>query len=267
MTEVVDWLARRHAALLFLSIFLVVIVVTVVFVVVAERVFDEESRERTSSSVTTAVGVIAAIYAVIVAFVIVNEWAAFADAQSTVSHESAALVSVYSSASVLSEPGRTEIQRAVIDYDRSVVCFELPRLATHDGPAPKSVAALHQLYQTVAANPSDSPFYGNVVSSLDDLVTARRERINAAVSPLPNLLLVVIVVISLALLATIAALDTKHRRWHYLITGVVAVIVALNLTLVISLDRPFAGAARVSDAPYREGVLDALLNCSTRSAP
>ncbi|MFN8028002.1 MAG: hypothetical protein U0W40_17045 [Acidimicrobiia bacterium] len=267
MTSIVDWLARQHAFVLFLVILLLILVIAAVFVFVAERVFDEDARGRTSGSVTTAVGVVAAIYAVIVAFVIVNEWAAFADAQTTVSDESAALVAVYSSASVLPEPGRTEIQKAVIAYDRSVVCFELPRLATHDGPAPESVAALHHLYETVAANPADSPFYGNVVSSLDDLVTARRERINAAVSPLPNLLLVVIVVISLALLATIAALDTRHRRWHYLITAIVGLIVALNLTLVISLDRPFSGAAKVSDAPYREGVLDSLLNCSpARSA-
>ena len=78
---------------------------------------------------------------------------------------------------------------------------------------------------------------------------------------------VVIAVISVALLATIAALDTKHRRWHYLITAIVGVIVALNLTLVISLDRPFAGAAKVSDSAYREGVPTAVLNCATRTAP
>jgi hypothetical protein len=265
MTDVVEWLARQHAAALFLTILAVTLLIAFVFAWVAERVFDEEARGLTSGSVTTAVGVVAAIYAVIVAFVIVNEWAAFADAQTTVSSESAALASVYSSASVLPEPGRGEIQRAVLAYDRTVVCAELPLLATHEGPSPKSVAALRALYATVAANPSDSAFYGSTVDNLNDVVTARRERINAAVSPLPNLLLVVIAVLSIALLATIAALDTKHRRWHYLITAIVGVIVALNLTLVISLDRPFAGAAQVSDEPYREGVPAAVLNCSIRT--
>lgn len=265
MTEVVDWLGRQHAAVLFLAILSVTLFLAFVFAWVAERVFDEESRGLTSGTVTTAVGVVAAIYAVIVAFVIVNEWAAFADAQSTVSSESAALASVYSSASVLPEPGRGEIQRAVLAYDRTVVCAELPLLTTHDGPAPQSVTALRALYATVAANPSDSAFYGSTVDNLNDVVTARRERINAAVSPLPNLLLVVIAVISLALLVTIAALDTKHRRWHYLITAIVGVIVALNLTLVISLNRPFAGAAQVSDSAYREGVPAAVLNCATHT--
>ena len=267
MTEVVDWLARQHAAVLFLAILTVTLVVAFLFAWVAERVFDDEARGLTNGTVTTAVGVVAAIYAVLVAFVIVNEWAAFADAQSTVSSESAALASVYGSASVLPEPGKTEIQHAVLTYDRTVVCAELPRLATHDGPSLQSVAALHALYAAVADNPSDSAFYGSTVDNLDALVSARRERINAAVSPLPNLLLVVIAVISVALLATIAALDTKHRRWHYLITAIVGVIVALNLTLVISLDRPFAGAAKVSDSAYREGVPTAVLNCATRTAP
>jgi len=265
MTDVVDWLARQHAAVLFLVILAVTLLVAFVFAWVAERVFDEESRGLTSGTITTAVGVVAGIYAVIVAFVIVNEWSAFADAQTTVSTESAALVSVYSSASVLPEPGRTDIQRAVLAYDRTVVCAELPRLSTHDGPSPESVTALHTLYATVAANPSNSEFYSSTVDNLSAVVSARRQRINAAVSPLPNLLLVVIAVISVALLATIGALDTKHRRWHYLITAIVGIIVALNLTLVISLDRPFAGAAKVSDSAYREGVPAAVLDCSTRN--
>ena len=56
-------------------------------------------------------------------------------------------------------------------------------------------------------------------------------------------------------------LDTQHRRWHLILTTALTILVALNLALVISLDRPFAGAATVSDAPLREGVPSALLRC------
>jgi len=263
MTTVVDWLSRQHAALLFLIILAGTTVVALACAWGAERLFDDDSRGRTSGTVTAAVGVVAAVYAVLVAFVIVNEWAAFSAAQAKASDESAALASVYASASVLPPPGSGEIQRAVLAYDRTLVCTEIPRLATHDGPSAASVAALYKLYGTVAAHPSDSAFYGNVVSGLNDVVSARRGRINSAVAALPDLLLVVITVTSVGLLAVVAALDTKHKRWHYAITGAMAVIIALNLTLVISLDRPFAGAAKVSDSPYREGIPAAVLKCST----
>jgi Protein of unknown function (DUF4239) len=266
VTTFIDWLARQHAGLLFLGLLLATLLVGLGCARLAEWLLDDEARGLTSGSITTAVGVIAALYAVMVAFVIVNEWSAFADAQSHVSDESAALVATYTSAGALPEPGRTAIQRSVLAYDRTLVCNELPSLATNEGPSPASIAALRAMFATVAAHPSDSAFYSNVVSELDDVATARRSRINSAVSPLPNLLLIVIVVTSGALLATVSMLDTRHRRWHYAITGALAVIIALNLTLIISLDRPFAGAARVSDSPYREGVPASVLACPSHGS-
>jgi hypothetical protein len=68
---------------------------------------------------------------VLVAFVIVNEWQTFNDAQSTVSAESAALTTASFDAGVLPEPTRTQLQTALIAYDRSVICDEIPYLADH----------------------------------------------------------------------------------------------------------------------------------------
>ena len=81
------------------------------------------------------VGVIAGLYAVLIAFVIVNEWQAFNDAQSHISDESATLASASFNTGALSEPGRAQIQRSIVDYDRSVVCDEIPYLTTHQGPS------------------------------------------------------------------------------------------------------------------------------------
>jgi hypothetical protein len=260
---VVDWLAERPAGVLFVGLLLVSLVLALGFTWLAERAFDADARGRTSGSVTTAVGVIAGLYAVLVAFVIVNQWQAFADAQSKTSDESAALAATYASASPLGEPARTQIQGAVLRYVNTVVCDEFPHLQKHTDPDPRAVTALFALYGVVARNSTAQPaaFYSNIVSELNNVVTARRSRINAAASRLPNLLLAVIVVTSIALIATISALDTRHRRWHFAITAVLTVIVALNLTLILSLDRPFAGAAKVSDDPFREGVPAAALVC------
>ena len=148
-------------------------------------------------------------------------------------------------------------------YDRSVICDELPFIATHSGPSEATRKAALDLYQVVAKNQpaGDSPFYTSLVNSLSDITSARRNRINAAVSPLPDLLLIVILATSFALIAVVSALDTQHRRWHVALTVGMSLLIALNLTLVIALDRPFAGAAAVSDTPYREGVPPAALVC------
>jgi hypothetical protein len=152
-----------------------------------------------------------------------------------------------------------------VAYDRSVICDELPFIATHSGPSEATRKAALDLYQVVAKNQpaGDSPFYTSLVNSLSDITSARRNRINAAVSPLPDLLLIVILATSFALIAVVSALDTQHRRWHVALTVGMSLLIALNLTLVIALDRPFAGAASVSDTPYREGLPPAALVCTS----
>ncbi len=261
----IEWLARLPIAVLFLGLMLAGLVIAIVLTKLAERAFDDGTRTRTSTSMTTVVGVVAGLYAVLIAFVIVNEWQAFNSAEAQVSNESAALSSTYISAGVLPEPSRTEVQRALLAYDRSVVCDEIPYLGTHEGPSVKTRQALQHVFNVVAeAQPvvRNQAFYDTTVKGLYDLAQARRGRINSASSPLPNLLLIVISITSLGLIAAVSALDTQHRGWHMVITVALTFIVALNLTLVISLDRPFDGAAKVSDSPLREGVPAAILRCT-----
>ncbi len=260
----VELLTRLPAIVLFVVLMVVGLGVAVGFTVLSERAFDDGVRSRTSTSVTAVVGVIAGLYAVLIAFVIVNEWQSFQDAQADVSHESAALASASFSAGVLPAAERAKVDAAIARYARSVVCVELPYLATHQGPARASRQAVRHLYSVVAAAApavQHPAFYESTVRSLEDLAQARRDRINAAVSPLPGLLLAVVAITSLGLIAAVSALDTQHRRWHLFITVALTFMVALNLVVILSLNRPFEGAAKVSDAPLREGIPAALLRC------
>ena len=264
MLGYVEVLKRLPAIVLFAVLMVVGLAVAVGLTVLSERAFDDGVRSRTSTSVTAVVGVIAGLYAVLIAFVIVNEWQSFEAAQADLSNESAALASASFSAGVLPPAAHARVDAAIGGYARSVVCVELPFLATHQGPAVKTRLALRRLYSEVAAvAPAvrNHAFYESTVRSLEDVAQARRDRINAASSPLPGLLLAVVAITSLGLVAAVSALDTQHRRWHLLITVALTFMVALNLVLIISLNRPFEGAAKISDAPMREGVPAALLRC------
>ena len=66
----------------------------------------DQFAAESGPSVATVVGVVAGLYAVLVAFVIVNEWEAYVTAQTQVSDESAALTTAYENSSVLSQPSR-----------------------------------------------------------------------------------------------------------------------------------------------------------------
>ena len=68
---------------------------------------------------------------------------------------------------------------------------------------------------------------------------------------IPDELLAVLIATSLVLVAVTSVLDTQHRRWHVALMAAVTLLVALNLAMVISLSRPYDGAATVSTAPLR----------------
>jgi Protein of unknown function (DUF4239) len=268
--DVIDWLVGLPTIVLFLGMVALGLLVAAGLSWVATRTIEDDVRSRTSVSVTTVVVVVAGLYAVLVAFVIVNEWETFNDAQSHVSDESAALTAAYFDAGVLPDGAGAKIQQALLAYDRSVVCDELPYLADHEGPAAPTRRALQQVFEAVASAPETaqtSAFYSGTVDQLGDIAGARRARINSAASPLPNVLLFVILVTSIALVGVASVLDTQHRRWHLILTTVLTILVSLNFALIITLSRPFDGAAAVDDAPLREGIPAALLRCDVPPTP
>jgi len=264
VSSVVDWLDGLPTIVLFFGLTVAGLAGAAGISWLSTRVIEDDVRARTSTSVIAVVGVVAGIYAILVGFVIVNEWQNFNQAQAQLSSESAALTTAYFDTSTLPEPNRSQIQQALIAYDRSVVCAELPSLAAHHGPTVSTRRALQNIFKITAnasAETQSSAFYSSAVSEIGQVATARRARVNAASSPLPNLLLIVILVTSVALVAVASVLDTQHRRWHLILTTAITVLVALNIALVITLDRPYVGAATVSDAPLREGIPSAALRC------
>jgi hypothetical protein len=236
----------------------------------AGRAIEDDVRTKASGSVATVLGVVAALYAVLVAFVIVNEWQTFDTVSDHVSHEAAALAATYYSAGTLPAVARADVQGRVLAYDRSVVCDELPRLGSDGRGSPRTRDALQALFAAVErthARDPHSPFHDVMAAQVAQVAGFRRDRIDSVGNAVPDLMLVVLIVTSVVTIAIASVLDTQHRRWHVVLTGAVTLVVALNLTLILALDQPYRGAAQVSDAPLRDGIPAAVLRCTGPTTP
>lgn len=257
-------LAQLPVGVLFLLLIAVGFVIAAVLSWLSARTIESDVRSRASGSVTTVVGVVAGLYAVLVAFVIVTEWQTLNDANSYVDAEAGALAAVHSAAGTFPDADRVPVQRAVDTYVNRVVCDEVPYLVDHHEPAPEATAALDRLYASVeAVTPTvkDSRFHASAVDQLANVSSARRERISSSSTGLPDELLWVVIATSVVLVAVVSVLDTQHRRWHVALMGAVTLLVALNLALILTLARPYDGAAEVSTAPLTDGVPVAALRC------
>jgi hypothetical protein len=238
--------------------------VALLFSWTASRVLESDVRSRTGATVATVLGVVAALYAVLVAFVILDEWQTFDEVSGHVSDEAATLAAIYYSARTLPQPARDEIQTQVLRYGRSVLCDELPRLRERGRSSLRTRDAMEQLFHEIAVTHDrdpHSPFHDVMADQAAQLAGYRRDRIDSVGHAVPGLLITVIVASSVVLVAVASCLDTQHRRWHLVLTGAVTVVVALNLTVIFALNQPYRGAATVSDAPLRDGIPAKVLVC------
>src|SRR5271166_6022085 len=85
-------------------------------------------------------GVLGAFYGLVLAFVIVAAWERFNQANSNSHDEATALESLYKLGTGFSEPMRTQLDSAVLDYTNRVIEEEWPQMAVMSFQAKKGGA-------------------------------------------------------------------------------------------------------------------------------
>jgi hypothetical protein len=203
--------------------------------------------------------VIAAIYGIVVAFVIVALWEARKDAETMVASEATALNQMVSDIRAFPVDAQIPMERAIGHYVHAVAEHEWRTM--RDGRrSERAAGALETLFAVVQSyNPqtgSQSAFYDQLASKLDDVTSNRRGRLQHSSQGLPILLQVLILaggVIFIPL--TYLGGPFGHPRIQLLLVGVVSALVAFSLLLTIVLDHPFSGTVAISNEPYKVGSL------------
>ena len=120
-----------------------------------------------------------------------------------------------------------------------------------------ALAALERQARAAAAEPGvSSPQATELLNSLDELTTARRQRLAAAHHDLPFLYIAVVALAGLALIANSSALALNDtRRLGFLPAGLVAVV-GLAIALLLAIGSPFRGPFIASGYPIDQVIVD-----------
>jgi hypothetical protein len=258
LTEIANRLDSWPVWLLFGVFITVGVTLTLVAAVIVHARIPPEKRERAGGSTAAMIQVLAVFYAVLVAFMIVDEWSAFSNASGHVSDEAGALTNVYRDSRTFPGDSGAPVQRAIIDYARSVLEEDLDSVPESGQPSRDTSGKLDRLFTAVRdVDPEAraSVFYDRTVDNLGEVVRARRARLDAASDTVPSALLFAVLVVSMIVIAVALMLDTQARGPHLFLLAALAVVVFLNLALIVSLDQPFGSSVHVSDEPLRRGVL------------
>lgn len=197
-----------------------------------------------------------AIYGLVLAFVIVNQYAAYSQTKQDVQTEALNIEDVYRVSQSLAAPSKDVIADAVRIYVQSVVRDEFPALA--EGKAgPQTAAAFSRLDKVLRNNPPTDPAqltaYGTALDYLHTAHDARHRRLDAASASLPGILSAFLI---LGALASVAASLLLGLRSHQLLVPVsLAALLGFTLLLSLSLEHPFSGDGAVSSVHFTQGEL------------
>lgn len=217
------------------------------------------TREGFDAEVSSQIlGVVAALFGLLLAFIVVIAYQNYGDTQSNVSNEADALATIVRDSAAFPQPDSVRIHTAVGAYVRAVVVDEWPRM--HEGKdSPRAAAAVAAMYKAIqGVDPKSSravAFYDDAVRQLSTVLDGRRNRLDDAGGGLPWVIGVLLLVGSIIIVGYTVLVGSRSFWFHAIGAGAVAIVLGLSLVVLLDLTYPFSGDLSVGSAPFRNGAL------------
>jgi len=198
--------------------------------------------------------VIGVLYAVLLAFVVVISWERFHDAENALAREAGAAATIYRLAGGLDETSAATLRTNLSAYLNSVLRDDWPAMV-RGRSSTVTTQMLSDLYdQVIHYRPTDlhdSNLHADLLSELDQVTRARRERLVMAEGTVHEVIWFVLFLGAGLTISFTFFFGTENLIAQSLMTGILAAIILSAVLVVIALDRPYTGAVTVSMEPIR----------------
>jgi hypothetical protein len=221
------------------------------------RLLVPHTREGFHAEISAPMlGVVAALFGLLLAFVIIIAYENFLDANANVSEEADALAAIVRNSGSL--PGGERVRISVGDYVREVVRQEWPEMrAGNDSPrAHDAMTGIYAAFRTVKPDsPQATAFYEDSIAQLSAALDSRRDRLEAAEGGLPTEMAALILFSTVVIVAYAVLVGSPNYWFHALGPAAIAVVVAFSLVVLADLSYPFSGDVSISPDDFTTGTL------------
>jgi hypothetical protein len=224
----------------------------------AARRFVPATREGFDAEVSSQVlGVVASLFGLLLAFVVVIEFQAFSGAGDNVQTEADGLAAIVRDSRSFDDAAGARVRSAIGEYVRAVVDEEW-RLMREGKESPSAWRAMDGVFAAMQGYPPTSSsqvaFYDDSVRRLNIVLDARRDRLVASSgSDLPLLVAALILVGSIVILGYVTLVGSRSAAFHAIGAGSVAIVIGFSLVVLLALQFPFSGSLAVDSGPFKEG--------------
>lgn len=232
-----------------LGVVIVVVMLAVAgLVAMVQKLMPHHTRVEHNEVAGSAFQVLGGLYAVLLAFIVVNEWSSLQAASNNTFTEANDLGALYWNARALPPDAGRDLERTTKQYAQVVIDDEWPLLADR-GYSVEATNLVYKMRDEINALPIDTPreqsVFDHSLSGVNDLAAARRERLSESGNNVP---LILWIALGLGAVVTVGFtfLFGLSKFWsHLLIAGPLTVLVVLGMVLIYLLNQPFAGAIAV----------------------
>jgi hypothetical protein len=209
-----------------------------------------------SRSLSSAFSISSGLFSFVLAFTIGQLYTNFTRANADAKQEATVVAQVLRTSAGLPKPLAQKVRLETLSYAREVRTHEW-HLMQNGG---SSVVAWHDvdhLYKTLQASSSASsnPFYGQTLARLNDLVTARRVRLDDANLSLPVVFQVLLLLGAVLAISTTFYFKPFGERIQVAMIGAASALIGTAMLVALILDFPYSGAIAVSSAPFKAASL------------
>jgi hypothetical protein len=206
------------------------------------------------------IAVVGVIYAVLLAFVVIVSWEKFVSAEGVVGEEASALRSIYRESTAFPLELREQLNDDVRRYATAVIEQEWPAMADGHAGDPAVARVLDEMMVHLASLPATTPtqqeFVGAEVERLNDLVSARSQRLDFVDQGVSSVLWIALVVGAFVTVGFAMLFGLRSAALHIVMTASLAVTIGVLLFVAVVMDRPFGGGVTVEPRPLERVLTD-----------
>ncbi len=184
------------------------------------------------------------LYGITLGLISVGAWENYGDVESKVSAEAAAIASLYRNVDSYPEPNRAELTGMLRAYTRQIIDVSWPEMQR--GIVPRGGHPLIMGFQKalVTFEPKtegQKALHSESLYRFNQVIECRRLRVDCVEGRLPTILWVVVLAGSFMSFMLTWLLVVENRFLHDLLTAIMAVLLALLIFFLVTLDLPFQG--------------------------
>ena len=224
------------------------------------RRFISQDKLKTHHDVADPIlGALAAIYAVLIAFVVVTVWQGFDKSNANVQQEANYLADVYRDSEAFAPDFHQKVGDLLRDYRQAVIHDEWKTMAKGEMSPDveklmRKLWALYTVYQPKTS--TEQSFFDESVRKLNLLRELRRQRIMDSRTGIEPLLWFVLIAGGLSTIAFTFFFGAENLRAQIAMVVLLALTISLILFTIMSLDFPFTGSISISSDPFKQILLD-----------